>query len=188
MSGQLRKAFLTFVLGIVGGVVFAAGDADAQKSFSVPVEAVSLSGGATVAGTVNLGNSGSPGFLFPFVLPEDYAANQTVEITFYLSAATPSCAVRFVPFHLSRLRIGSAIAIGTSGLTAVGGATVDLSDVGIVVGKRLLLRRASTVLPGQRPRDLIRIGMQRQADDGSDTCTGVLFVHGIDIRYPTADQ
>jgi hypothetical protein len=157
----------------------------ASGSISYPVSTAVGSGRATVGRTIELPETGTATFTTSFILPLDYLNNGRVQIVLYLSVAgllTP-CTAQLGPHSMTRSRVGRESLVDLSGLSAANGSpTVDFPDAA-VVQKTFFLKR-SGLFPNQLKSDLFTISFRRVPDDASDTCTGFVSVHGIDIRYP----
>jgi hypothetical protein len=179
-TAWLRRCVIT--LGVaLGPSLSLAGTA----SFSIPLEAVTISLGGEFSSTdgILLPTTGRTTFTFNFVMPLDYVSDQPVKVVLYLRApGTPSpCTARFFPERLQRRRIGLPLFDNPSGLSA-GNPSVRFPD-NAIRGK-LVTVKPGTVVPGQRRGDAFVVGISRDADDASDNC-GIIFVMAIDVRYPT---
>ena len=173
------------ICGLTLGLVLGPSPALAGTgSFGIPLQAITTSFGASFAGdAISLPESGSPSFLFSFVMPRDYVNDQEVRIVLYLATdRDPPCAARFIPNHFARSRIGlPQVRFNFSGLS-VGSPSVEFPDQAIL-GKVVRLR-PGTAMPGQRRGDAFVVQIYRDADHVSDTCPSV-SLQAIDIRYPT---
>jgi hypothetical protein len=160
-------------------------------SFSNSIHATTVNGGAVRdQEAVLLPNSGSPGFVFTIVLPEDYQDNGTVHVDLYLRTVTGplSCTVVVEPNFLRRARAGSEIYLETwvTGLTGIKPANGDPSTgfpATMVARKAFNLKRSSG-FPSQRKGDVIVLGFVRNAAHALDSCPEVVEVRAINIRYP----
>ena len=168
---------------MLGSALWASAASAAPKSFSFPPQAAVGFDGASVGSTVVLPGAGDPDFFISFVIPQDYQADRELKVVLYLSNTSVSCTARLVATQLVRRRLNAPAANSTSGLNG-GAPTVDFSSSGAIVGKGFRLSPGSA-MPGQRRGDSITLQFERQADDPTDTCAGNVFVHAIDVRYPT---
>ncbi len=182
MPPFFRPSATAFFLAVSGALTLSATPARAaENSFSIPPQATTLQGNAIGGGTVILPGTGSPGFVFSFILPRDYAKNKKISVVLYLNAADSACITRIVTTELDIIRRGSAISDDISG--------VDDGNPNIKIGDKLVSQKVVTIGPGtqldgQRPGDAMRLQFRREPDDDADTCVGSVFVQAIDIRYP----
>jgi len=181
-ASALRR--LLVVCAAVWGLSLIALPAFAGKSsFSVGTSSAALTGNAGYGLGIVLTGSGTSGFAFNFMLPGDYKPDSAVKIMFDLVSMVGPCSFRLTPSSMSRTRTGALFSGGLGGLMVKGGDTVNFGSPYVIRSKTYVLRPGGT-LSGQKPGDFIQLGIERDADQASDTCPG-LGVMGIEVRYKT---
>jgi hypothetical protein len=153
------------------------------KSFDIPLESVTVGVGFKAASSIALPATANSTAFFGFVLPRDYELNGPVNIVLYLQTSAAPCTVRLVPIQLVRRRVGAAIANSLSGVQATS-PTIDFTQDTMVVAKVFTVGPGD-VMRDQRRGDAIGFQVRREPGDATDTCDGIVFVHAIDIRYPS---
>jgi hypothetical protein len=179
-AGSSRFSLGVFITGL--GLWPAPAAAQEMGSFSIPVLAVEVAGGASVSQqSIFLPNAGTPVFVMPLVLPRDYQNGGDVKIVLYLQTSTATtCQVRLAPAQMFRKRAGF---FPMSGLAGLNGNPVTSLTTSEITTRTFTLKPGGT-LSGQKPGDVFSINFNRIATDVSDTCANTVVVHAIDIRYP----
>lgn len=158
----------------------------AKASFGIPPAATSAGvGGTSISqGTVNLGPSGTNGFITNFVLPNDYEAGRPVKVTFYAHTSAAGCFARMIVTNVNRKRLGKPVSSGLSGVTGVKGTPLlALPDTAF---RAIVVRIGpGNGLNGQKAGDAFTISMQREGSAPSDTCDAWVYIHAIKVVYPT---
>lgn len=162
----------------------------AERAIYLAPAALSPGNGATVGSPINLPDTANPGFFMSFALPPDYALNTTAKVRIYLSTPTPpsDCNVILRVFQAVRRRAGepaySSVHPNIDRVTLVGGEATTMPSTGAIVVKTVTVRPPlSAPFTGLRVGDLVTLRIDRMGTDGGDTCTGFLFVQGVEIRY-----
>lgn len=153
-------------------------------SFSIPVGAVIMQGGAVSATTPILPDSGTPKFVFNFVLPVDYQVNGEVRVILHLQSPAAPCTARIQPFQLSRNRPNTPL--GNS-LAGVNGGSANVAIAANAIKAKVITLGAPGIAPftDQKPGDGFNLYIQRDADNAGDTCAGSVFLHAVYVRYQT---
>ncbi len=110
----LRLTTMSAAICVSLGVNSASAD---FASFSIPVQAVSKSGGTGGTSTIGLPDAGTPSFFVNFVLPSDYLTNGDARITLYLQSPVAPCTTRIRPVQLLRTRPSAALVNSLSGVS-----------------------------------------------------------------------
>ena len=154
--------------------------AQPNASFSIPVAATILTGGATLTlGAIVLPSSNTTTFAFDFVLPRDYVNDTEVTVVLNLSADNSPCTLRLAGDTMVRRRSPRAVVLGLAGLTAPN-PNVDFPSANVLL--RQFTINPGGAMPGQRRGDAITLQLRREGNDAADTC-GSVFVGTIDVRY-----
>lgn len=168
-------------------LLFGAGPAFAGlASFDVPPAATSAAGSGVIIGsTIGLSPSGRGGFNMGFVLPKGYKKNEPIRVVFYMQTPAPGCDARFSVLSLQRKRLGHPLAAGLSGLTPLQGSPVRTMPANGKFKPVAFEIAPDNSLRGQKPGDAIALLLFREGDDPADTCEQNIYIHAINVIYPT---
>lgn len=180
-----RYASLCACLGILVAPTEASAQTERRATFSVPIQATAVAGGASKQQMLVLPNSSdtNPAFYFDFVIPRGYKPNGEIRIVLYVTSPAAPCYAKIRPVQLIRSRV-SEVPVDDQAGFGMDGVTLLAAD-GRVAGQAYLLRPDGPMV-GQRPSDGITVGFARQPNHRGDTCNGSVFVRHIDVRYPLA--
>jgi len=179
----VRRMLAIGLLAIVGPALAAVPALAANTSFSIPIPAISLSGGATATGFISLSGSVVSGFSINFVLPADYKSGSTVKIVMLMSSNVPPCVADFKATQMARRRVGLVQTSGLSGLKPRGGP--NISFAGPELTKKVFDLKPGSGFPGQRRNDGIGISFSRNPGAAADTCASAVSVMTIYVLYET---
>lgn len=186
----MKSMAKTFIAAVATVCAFGSADA-AERAIYLTPTALDISGGSSQSGsTLNIPKSTNSGFFMSFALPPDYAINTPAKVRIYLSTPTPpsDCNVILRVFQAVRRRAGqtaySSVHPSIDRVALVGGEATTMPSTGAIVVKTVTVRPPlSAPFTGQRVGDLVTLRIDRVGTDGGDTCTGTLFVQGVEIRY-----
>lgn len=164
----------------------------AEQSIYLSPQALQPTGSATLDATLQLADVGQPAFYLSFVFPAGYAANTPVKVRIYFAQSTPpaDCNVIVRVTQAFRRRHGKPTAASSfpnlDNVVVSGGEATTISSSGPNTVKTIVVRPpqgASFI--GQRTGDHASLRIERIAG-ADDTCTGILHVHGVEVRYTVA--
>jgi hypothetical protein len=162
-------------------------DSSKYRFISLDPWAAFVSGGATVTdgygpfGGINVPDSGSASFAFGFTVPPDFRPGTTATLRLLWSSAGTSCTVNLRGSWVSAGRPGERHDVGASaesGLTRLD--AMELGSLSRVV-RQTRFQLDSPSGDDLRPGD--HYGFSLYRDEGADSCTHAVVIHGASITY-----
>jgi hypothetical protein len=153
--------------------------------------AYELNGGGDLSGLVLPGNEVIPRFAVGFSLPPDYAPGTDIELRLLWGNSrfnAITCGFRMWVNGVSRFRPDGPPYYSSSYATFPN----DQDEITLLAPDITEQVRATTVtLAGKnlggndiyQPGDAISVLLARRASDANDTCTGKMFILGLDVTY-----
>jgi len=176
-------------LAVLGAMLASSGPASAgTASFGIPGGGGMVGdGGATVStGGVFLPATGLPQAVFTFVLPRDYVKNTSITIVAYFHSIGTNCTFVLEPALVVHRRPGVEVDGTTSVLAPKNGSpVVNATAAPSIPGQKPFLLSPGGTIPTIKRGDQFLIGLARVASDIEDTCTGIVVLEAVEVRYTT---
>ena len=147
---------------------------------------VANSGATVQAGGIFLPDLDGPQASFTFILPRDYAKNTPITILASYHSVDTDCTFVLQPGFVVHRRPGVPVD-GTTSVFAPknGSLIVDATADPTIPGQKSFALTPGGTLPTIRRGDQFFISLLRNANSPDDTCTGLVILEAIEVRYTT---